>query len=54
MGALALTGLDEVSQLITERQLLVQGLVILLIVLLLPRGLAGLGLRRRREVAEDD
>ncbi|HKY95006.1 MAG TPA: branched-chain amino acid ABC transporter permease [Kiloniellales bacterium] len=54
IGALALTGLNEVSQLITERQLLVQGLVILLIVLLLPRGLAGLGLRRRREVADDD
>ena len=54
MGAIALTGLNEISQLITERQLLVQGLVILLIVLLLPRGLAGLGLRRRKEVADDD
>jgi branched-chain amino acid transport system permease protein len=54
MGALALTGLNEVSQLITERQLLVQGLVVLLIVLLLPRGLAGLSLPGRRHKAEAD
>jgi branched-chain amino acid transport system permease protein len=57
MGAIALTGLNEVSQLITERQLLVQGLVVLLIVVLLPRGLAGLSLpgrRRKVETADDD
>ena len=42
LGALALTGLDEISQLITERKLLVEGLVILAVVILLPRGLAGI------------
>ena len=43
LGAFALTGLAEVSQLLTERKLLVEGLVILAVVILLPRGLAGLG-----------
>ena len=43
LGALALTGLAEVSQLLTERKLLVEGLVILAVVIVLPRGLAGLG-----------
>jgi hypothetical protein len=33
--------------LVTERQKLVEGLVILAVVLALPKGLAGLGLRRR-------
>ena len=46
LGALALTGLGEVAQLITERKLLVEGLVILAVVIALPRGLAGLGSRR--------
>ena len=46
LGALALTGLSEVAQLITERKLLVEGIVILAVVVLLPRGLAGLGTRK--------
>lgn len=45
LGAFALTGLAEVSQLLTERKLLVEGLVILAVVILLPRGLAGIGSR---------
>ena len=54
LGALAMTGLDEVSQLITQRKLLVEGLVILAVVILLPRGLAGLGARTndRRKTGE--
>lgn len=44
LGALAFTGLGEVAQLITERKLLVEGLVILAVVLLLPRGLSGIRL----------
>jgi len=48
LGAIALTALGEVSQLITDRQLLVQGLFILAIVLVLPQGLAGIRLSRRR------
>lgn len=48
LGAFAFLGLREVSTLITERQRLVEGLVILAVVLALPRGLAGLRLRRRR------
>ena len=46
IGALAYTALGEVSQLITERKLLVEGLVILAVVLILPKGLAGLGWRK--------
>ena len=42
IGALAYTGLGEVSHLITERKLLVEGLVILFVVLVLPKGLSGL------------
>lgn len=45
LGAAALVGLEEVAQLLTERQRLIEGLVILLVVLVLPSGLAGL-LRR--------
>ena len=41
-----LDGLGEVAELITERKLLVQGLVILLVVLLLPQGLGGIRLPR--------
>ena len=48
LGALALTGLSEVSQLITERKLLVEGLVILAVVVLLPGGLAGIGAWKSR------
>ena len=46
LGALALIGLGEVSQHLTERKLLVEGLVILFVVLVLPRGLSGLRLPR--------
>lgn len=46
LGAFALVGLGEASTLITERQRLVEGLVILAVVLILPRGLAGIGERR--------
>jgi branched-chain amino acid transport system permease protein len=41
IGALAYTAIGEVAQLITERKLLVEGLVILLVVLCLPKGLIG-------------
>lgn len=47
LGALAWVGLGELAQSVTERQRLVQGLVILLAVLALPRGLAGLRWRVR-------
>jgi branched-chain amino acid transport system permease protein len=46
IGALAFIGLGEVATMITERQRLVEGLVILGVVLLLPRGLAGIRFRR--------
>ena len=46
LGALALTGLGEVAQHLTERKLLVEGLVILFVVLVLPKGLNGLRLPR--------
>jgi branched-chain amino acid transport system permease protein len=42
VGALAYTTLGEVAQLITERKLLVEGLVILAVVLVFPGGLTGL------------
>ena len=41
IGALVFTGLGEFSQLITERKLLVEGLVVLFAVLALPKGLTG-------------
>ena len=46
LGAIAFVGLGEAATLLTERQRLVEGLVILLVVMALPRGLAGLRLRR--------
>lgn len=46
LGALAFTGLGEAAQLLTERKLLVEGIVILLVVLVLPKGLSGLRLPR--------
>ncbi len=66
LGALALTGLGEATQVLTEvskapyvpekiaallrllgeRKLLVEGLVILAVVIMLPRGLAGIGSKR--------
>ena len=48
IGAIAYIGLGEVAQSVTERQHLVQGLVILFVVLVLPRGLVGLRLPARR------
>jgi len=42
IGALVFTGLGEFSQLITERKLLVEGLVVLFAVLALPKGLSGI------------
>ena len=45
LGAVAFIGLEEVANLVTERQRLVEGLVILGVVLALPRGLAGIGRR---------
>ncbi|HRK18026.1 MAG TPA: branched-chain amino acid ABC transporter permease [Hyphomicrobiaceae bacterium] len=47
IGAIAYLGLTEVAQLVTERKLLVEGLVILAAVLILPKGLSGLGYRRK-------
>jgi branched-chain amino acid transport system permease protein len=44
LGALVYTALGEVAQQITERKVLVEGLVILLVVLALPKGLSGLRL----------
>ena len=44
IGAFAFVGLEEAATLVTERQRLVEGLVILAAVLILPRGLAGLRL----------
>lgn len=46
LGAFAFAALGEAAGLVTERRALVEGLVILAVVLALPRGLAGLGLRR--------
>jgi branched-chain amino acid transport system permease protein len=46
LGALAYTALGEVAQQVTERKLLVEGLVILFVVLALPRGLSGLRVPR--------
>jgi branched-chain amino acid transport system permease protein len=47
IGALAYTALGEFSQLVTERKLLVEGLIVLLVVLALPKGLSGLRVPRR-------
>jgi branched-chain amino acid transport system permease protein len=44
IGAIALTGLGEAAQLITERKLLVEGLVVLAAVLAFPKGLTGIRL----------
>jgi branched-chain amino acid transport system permease protein len=46
LGAFAYTLIGEIGQSITERQRLVEGLVILAAVLLLPRGISGLQPRR--------
>lgn len=51
IGAFALYGLGEVAQLVTERKLLVEGLVILGVVVLLRNGLTGIRLPRRRRGA---
>ena len=45
VGAIAYTVLGEVAQQVTERKLLVEGLVILAVVLAFPRGLTGLWAR---------
>src|SRR6185295_3286972 len=46
IGALAYTALGEVAQIVTERKLLVEGLVVLVVVLALPKGLSGISLSR--------
>jgi branched-chain amino acid transport system permease protein len=46
IGALAFTALGEVAQTVTERKLLVEGLVVLLVVVTLPKGLSGMALPR--------
>ena len=46
LGALAFAVLGEAAGLVTERQHLVEGLVILGVVLALPHGLSGLRFRR--------
>ena len=51
VGAFALYGLGEVAQLVTERKLLVEGLVILGVVVLLRNGLTGIRLLRLRRGA---
>jgi branched-chain amino acid transport system permease protein len=48
IGALVFTGLGEFSQLVTERKLLVEGLVVLFAVLALPKGLSGIVWPRRQ------
>jgi branched-chain amino acid transport system permease protein len=48
LGALAYTGIGEIADLLTERRKLVEGLIILVAVLLLPQGIAGIRLRRER------
>jgi branched-chain amino acid transport system permease protein len=48
LGAFAYVGLEEVATIVTERQRLVQGLVMLAVVLLLPEGVASLRLRAAR------
>jgi branched-chain amino acid transport system permease protein len=46
VGALAFTAIGEVAQLVTERKLLVEGLIILVVVLSLPKGLSGIAVPR--------
>jgi branched-chain amino acid transport system permease protein len=46
VGAFAFYGLGEAAQLITERKLLVEGSVILVVVILLRNGLTGIRLPR--------
>ena len=53
LGALAYTAIGEVAQLLTERKLLVEGLIILVVVLALPKGLSGIGLPGRRARAQE-
>ena len=55
LGALAYTALGEVAQIVTERKLLVEGLVVLLVVIALPKGLSGIALPRvcRRAPPDD-
>ena len=54
LGALAYTALGEVAQIVTERKLLVEGLVVLLVVIALPKGLSGIALPRLRRRAPPD
>jgi len=51
VGAFAFYGLGEIAQLVTERKLLVEGFVILIVVLLLRDGLTGIRLRPGRRKA---
>jgi branched-chain amino acid transport system permease protein len=44
VGAFAYAALGEVAQIVTERKLLVEGLVVLFVVLALPKGLSRIGL----------
>ena len=46
LGALAYTALGEVAQIVTERKLLVEGLVVLAVVIALPKGLSGIAVPR--------
>ncbi|WP_338664400.1 branched-chain amino acid ABC transporter permease [Pararoseomonas sp. SCSIO 73927] len=48
LGAFALVALEDAATVLTERQRLVEGLVILAVVLALPKGLASLRVRLRR------
>ena len=54
VGAFAFYGLGEVAQLVTERKLLVEGIVILVVVLLLRDGLVGIRLPRLAQRAKVD
>jgi branched-chain amino acid transport system permease protein len=54
LGALAYTALGEVAQIVAERKLLVEGLVVLLVVIALPKGLSGIALPRLSRRAPPD
>jgi branched-chain amino acid transport system permease protein len=54
IGAIAYTGLGEVAQLMTERKLLVEGIVILAVVLLLPKGIMGFRLPEFMRLGKSD
>jgi branched-chain amino acid transport system permease protein len=54
LGALAYTALGEVAQIVTERKLLVEGLLVLLVVIALPKGLSGIALPRLPRRAPPD